>query len=125
MPITKSKLSAWAEAEAALGRAKATELALRLEICKEVLAGKPKGVAHLIVDGFDVAATAKINTKIDKEVLDTIWPSLSQTEKESVRFKPEIVAKQYGFLDAKSNLHQAVITTPGTPSLEIKPIKEK
>lgn len=114
----------WLGAKKALDIAKSRELHLRNAICNEVLQGKLKGVAHQIVDGYDVAATAKLNLSLDKELLDSIWNDLTPLEMESIRFKPELVAKQYNALDGSSKLHLAVTSKPGTPSLAIKPLKE-
>jgi len=115
--------SAHTKAAGNLAAAKSAEMQLRMHICDQVLLDKIKGVAHKVIDGFDFAATAKINMSIDKELLENLLPDLSDTEKLCIRYKPEVVAKTYNALDSKSKLHLAVTAKPGTPSLKIKPIK--
>ena len=114
----------WIEAKAELSLAKANEMKLRLAISDEVLAGHKKGVKHLLVEGLDVAATAKLNTTLDPEMLDSIWNDLPQEERDCIVHKPSLVAKNYKNLDEDSKLHQAVTTKPGTPTLSVKPVKE-
>ena len=124
MSVTKKHIEVWIAAKANLDVVKAKEMELRKEICEAVLQGTHKGTEHLIVEGLDVAATGKINTKVDTECLDTIWNDLSQGEKDCIVYKPSLVAKEYKTVDAKSKLHEAIITTPGTPTLKVKPVKE-
>ena len=111
------------EAKGNLAAAKSSEMQLRLYICDCVLGAQRKGVAHAVRDGFDFAATAKLNNSLDKELLENLMPDLSESEKDCIVFKPSLVAKTYNALDAKSKLHLAVTSKPGTPSLTIKPAK--
>lgn len=114
----------WIEAKAELSLAKANEMKLRLTISDRVLVGHQKGVKHLIVEGLDVAATGKINTTLDPELVDSLWPDLNQDERDCIKRKPELVAAKYKTLPDDSLLHQAVTTKPGTPTLSVKPVKE-
>jgi hypothetical protein len=122
--MDKDKVITWMEAALKLAAAKTHEMELRQDICKEVLDGKLKGVKHLIVEGLDVAATGKINTTLDPELLESIWNDLPQQERDCVVQKPSLVAKNYKGLSDDSLLHQAVTTKPGAPSLSVKPVKE-
>ena len=102
---------------------KEKELELRNEICDLILDGKVKGTSHFKKFGLDAAAVAKENVKIDKDVLKTIFKKLSPQEKACIKYKPELINKEYKNLPENSIFHQAVVTTPGTPALTIKPIK--
>jgi len=121
MSIDKDIIEAWLLASTELRHAKALELALRVGICEEVLGGNIKGTHHLIVSNLDLAATAKLNTKVDTEQLDSIWSDLTPEDKDAIVYKPSLVAKEYKKLGPESKLHQALITKPGTPTLKVKP----
>ena len=123
--MDKKIIQEWILAKSSLDTWKEKELELRQIICAEVLEGKQKGTSHLLEHGWDIVATAKLNTTVDSAVLDQIWPELSLMEKEAIRYKPEVIAKQYNLItDSGSKLHLAITTKPGTPSLELKPQKE-
>ena len=125
MALTKAKLVAWQKAKADLDAAKATEMELRTEICESVLGDKTKGVMHFKKFGLDTAATGRENQKILTDVLKTIFKKLSPDEKACIKYKPELKSKEYKALPKDSIFHKAVETKPGTPALEIKPIKTK
>lgn len=121
--MDKSKVLEWMKLAADLKNLKAKEMELRKELCEEVLGDKVKGTDHLIVEGLDLAATGKVNTTLDPEMLQSIWNDLSQKERDCIVHKPSLVAKNYKDLDGTSTLHQAVTTKPGAPSLKVKPVE--
>lgn len=116
----------WMEAVQALGEAKKNELALRKEICQEILCDKLEGAkTELVADGnLKVTATAKLNRGIDREVLETIWEDLTDIEKEAVVYKPSLVLANYKRLEQEgSKLMEAVTVKPGLASLKITPVE--
>ncbi len=122
--LTKKKLQEWQEAKDDLQKAKDAEMAARKEICELILKGKQKGVIHFKKFGLDAAATAKLNQKLDAAILKSIFKKLNIKEKACIKYKPELVDKEYKKLPTDSIFHKAVESKPGTPALEIKPIKE-
>lgn len=122
MAITKKKLQDWQKAKDTLAEAKEKEMELRREICSEILGDKLKGTVHLKKFGLDAAAAGKLNTSLDADSLKPIFKKLSPEEKACIKYKPELIAKQYKLLPDDSILHQAVTSKPGTPSLTIKVI---
>ena len=120
--MNKKKIMNWVAAASALKKAKEYELILRTEICDHILDGKVKGSKTAIIDGYKMTASAKVNDSVDSELLQAMWSDLSPAEKSSIKFKPSLVAKVYKTLDAKSNIHRAISSKPGTPSLELKQV---
>ncbi len=113
----------WVEAAENLRMAKEYELLLRNQICDFILDGKVKGSKTAIINGiYKMAATAKVNDSVDAELLQAMWKDLSPAEKSSIKFKPALIAKVYKTLDGKSNIHRAISSKPGTPSLELKQV---
>lgn len=120
--VNGEKIKNWILAKSTLDAAKVNEMALRVEICNEVLQGHQKGVKHKIIDGFKTSATAKLNQNIDEDLLSAIYSDLSPAEKSCLKVKHSIISKPYNQLDAKSKLHRVIDEKPGTPSLTIKPV---
>lgn len=125
MDITEDKILEWKAAKNALALAKETEMTLRKEICGVILVKRPKGATHFKNYGFDLIATGKFGElKIQKDLLADILPKLTKDEKDCIRYKPELVSKNYKLLPENSILHQAVVSKDGTPDLQLKVIKE-
>lgn len=121
--ITEKKVKAWIAAKIKLDTAKKQELELRLPICEEILAGKVKGTKKAAVKKFLLTATAKLNEKVDEDLLDTIWEDLADEEKECIKFKPSIKAKEFHKLKDSMLLHRAIDSKPGMPALTVKGIE--
>jgi hypothetical protein len=124
MSITKIEIEAWKDSKNRLKEAKEIELEIRKGLCGKILKAKAKGTVHYKKFGYDLAATAKINKKIDSNSLKKLFKDLSNEEKKCIRYKPELKMQEYQDLSNDSILHKAVIITPGTPELKIKEIKE-
>jgi len=124
MEVTREKMQDWMDAKEALSEAKSKELELRLEICEGILKEKRKGTVHFKRFGLDAAAVAKVNTKVDEKELKEIFPKLSEEEKACIRYKYELVSKEYSKLPDDSIFHQAITTKPGMPGLTIKELGE-
>lgn len=118
--ITEKKVKAWIAAKIKLDIAKKQELELRLPICEEVLAGKVKGTKKAAVKKFILTATAKLNEKIDADLLKELWPDLAAEEKNCIKFKPSIKAKEFHKLKDSMLLHRVIDSKPGVPTLTIK-----
>lgn len=110
----------WINLSAQLSSIKEQELELRNKICSHILKDKLKGSKKATIGRYVLNATAKLNQKIDKELLETIWEDLSPEEKAAVKFNPSLVAKEYKKLSEKSLLNRAIDSKPGTPSLDLK-----
>lgn len=116
----EEKLAKWQEVKNIFDLLKTAEMDLRKELCAHILGDKIKGNKTAAIGEKKVTATAKLNTSVDKELLRTIWTNLSADERKAIRFKPEVVAKEYGKIPNNSKLHQAVETKPGMPTLVVK-----
>ncbi len=123
MPITEKQLLAWQKAKVASDKAKEKENKLREKICTEILGDKLNGVKHFKDFGLDAAATAKLNVKLDVDILKSIFKELSPEEKSCIKYKPELVNKNYKELPEDSIFHSAVSSKPGTAALTVKEIK--
>ncbi len=116
----EDKVQAWIKADAAMRAAKAHELELRKELCDHILQGKIKGSKTTQIGQYKLSATAKLNAKIDKDALKSIWFDLTPAEKQSVKFDPKLIAKNYNGLDASCTIHHVITHKPGTPALSVK-----
>lgn len=123
--LTKEKIEEWIIAKVAADEFKKKEMNLRKEICEYLLEGKIKGTVKRTIEGYLLTASAKLNTSIDKEVLEAIWEDLTTEEKACFRFDPKLVAKEYKKLPVEYNtLDIAITDKPGAPTLSFKKIEE-
>jgi len=120
----EAKIKEWLILSGRLKNIKADEMELRKEIAEHILAGKIKGTKSSTFGAYTLTASAKLNNKLDKELLQTMWPDMSKEEKNCFKFDPKIVDKEYKNLDAKSDVHRCVESKPGTPTLKLKALKE-
>lgn len=121
MTIEK-KIGEWIIQKHKLDVAKKHELELRKEICEHILQGKIKGSKKSTIGTYVLTATAKINNKIDAELLESIWESLSDKEKACVKYKPSLIAAEYKKLKGAVKLHRCIDSKPGTPALTLKSV---
>jgi len=114
--------SNWEDAQAKMKFWKAKELELRNEILEEMAGEKDEGVISKTVNDVQVKATYKLNRKIDVATLDVIWDDLEEAEKLAIKYKPDIVLKEFRELESKgvSKLLDAIILTPGQGTVTIK-----
>ncbi len=119
----EDKVQLWITIASELKKIKEDEFAIRKEICEHILEGKIKGSKKGTIGKFVLNATAVINNKLDKELLESIWPDLSDEEKASVKYTPSLVAAEYKRLPDNTLLNRAVDSKPGTPCLELKEVK--
>lgn len=120
MEITKKVIKDWSVWKDRLAMAKEKESELRKVICSKILRNKEKGTVNDILFDIPLKAVAKINRFVDREALRSIWRDLSKKEKACIKFKPELVEKEYKKLPKDSKLHSVIETKPGMPSLEVK-----
>lgn len=117
----------WLQAAADLKRMKGEELALRLEICKDVLGDKLEGTQNEFADNhrFKITATAKLNRTIDRSVLETIWEDLTDEERQCIDYKPSLVLGNYRQIEEEGGkLIDAVTVKPATPTLKIVEVEQ-
>ena len=114
----------WITHKDKLAQVKSDELESRNKICDHILQGKLKGAKKGVIGIYTLTATAKLGQKIDEDELKVIWPDLSPIEKKCIKFDPRIIAKEYKDIPADSIINQAIETKPGTPTLELKSVKE-
>lgn len=100
------------------------ELKIRNEILEEMASDKDEGNTTKIVDSMKITATYKMNRNIDEAVLKTIKKNLSEEELNCIKYKPEIVLKEYRKLEeeGESKLLEAVTLKPAQGSVVIKHI---
>jgi len=113
-----AKVLHWNELHKMLTRLKIEENDLRRELAEGILQGRT-GTYHFKVDDLKISAVGKISTNVDSAALNAIWKNLTIEEKDSIKFKPEIISKKYKELPADSKLSQVVTTKPAMPSLKV------
>ena len=117
----EQKIEQWLTDAKALAALKEKEVTLRREICLELFKGKIGEFKHNEEIGiFTVAAESKINRKVDLVTINAMYENLTDSERASVRFKPDLNLTQYRKLPEDSQLHEAVTETPSpTPVLKV------
>lgn len=121
--VNKKLIELWLEYKDDLAEAKEHELELRKEICEHILEGKIKGSKKGTIGNYVLVASAKLNIKVDAELLESIWEELSEKEKACIKYKPSLIAKKYNSLDGALKLHRCIDSKPGTPTLALKSVK--
>lgn len=125
-------LKEWEEAVDLAAQYKATENELRRQIFARSFPNPKEGMNRLpLLDGRTIKADYKINRKLEEATL----PACLQAVKEYgaanadllVRYKPELSITEWRALsdEAKLIFADAVIATPGLPTLEIETPKAK
>lgn len=115
-----SQYEQWLEAKATLDAAKKEELRLRNLICNRVLKDKLEGAVTKQTPDFKVTATAKLNRKLDVEVLEAIWEDLTEEEQEAVVYKPSLKLTEYKKIEQTGGkLLEAVTVAPAQATLKI------
>ena len=115
----------WILAKEKLDRAKAREAELRIELCNFILQGQPKGSKKATIGKFNLTATAKLNQKVLKDELKSIWVDLNPNQRKCFKFDPKTVTKEINKLEPDSIVFKAIEEKPGMPALSIKQPKEK
>jgi len=117
------KFLEWRELSKKLKRLKEEEANLRVELCSSIFNAYGEYKTTVVeLDGYEVKAVAKINTKIDEAVFNSIYNKLSPEELNVVKLKPTLDKRKYNKLPDREVLDLAIIETPGRPTLSVKEI---
>lgn len=98
---------------------KAEEMKLRLDICAALLKQAPVGLSKVIDEGLLIKATRKVTYKLDEEELEDIYDDLSDAEMACIKFKPNLILKNYKMLDDAPLLNDLITVQEATPTLDI------
>jgi len=114
----------WKRLSATLKTIKKQEFDLRKEIAEKVLKGKT-GTVNQKVSNFKLKAQQSERFKVDNEALLSIWSDLSEEEKETIKWSPEIKKREYDKipLDRKKKLNSVLTKVPNAPTLSVTLIK--
>ena len=115
----------WIKWKDDLAMAKENELNLRKEICEHILQGQIKGSKKGTIGIYVLSASAKLNDKLDAELLKAIWPNLTPEEKACIKYKPNLIAAKYKKLKSGVKLNRCIDSKPGTPTLTLKSVIAK
>lgn len=118
-----SKIEKWKALALQLKAVKEEELQLRKELAAEVIANTEmkNGMVTVreVVDGYPCKAVQALNHRLDLGVLGSIWENLTEVEKAVVKMKPTLQTGPYKKLPEDSLLHEAVVSSLATPTLEV------
>lgn len=121
-----SKFMEWRKEAKKLKKAKKKEKELRIELTDMIFEGGNHKFELPTDDGlFEIKATPKVKNSVDEAVLTTIWPDLSQKEKDAISKKPKVVKGAFNKLDDDCKLMEAIVTAPGLASLKMERIAEE
>ena len=122
----KTKLQTWHEMATLLKVTKDREAELRRELCDELIGGAPMDKGRVTVKGIDsdsnlqFTAVQTLSHRVDTSILDTLWSSMTELDKNAVVYKPALALAAYKKLPLNSLLHEAVITTLAMPTLKVE-----
>lgn len=120
-----------------LSKFKKLELEKRNEIIKtikgKVIEGKVKNTVKVGQDEYELNAEFKLTKNIDESELDTLWNDFTDQEKDCIRKKPKLKAKEYKALlkhlkeneDVISKLLDCIIEKPSQTTLKINKLTDE
>jgi hypothetical protein len=122
MEVEKDKYEIWLELSNRLRKLKAEELKMRKELCEDIKGLSPPPYKNKFINenGFEIEVEFKVKHKLDKISINQLFKELTDADKNSLRYEPEIVMKEYRELPDSSLLHEAVTITPSAPTLKVK-----
>ena len=118
-------ITSWEGAKSQLDNWKEVEATLRREVCNALFDGVTGKVKVNLVDTekkLQVKAEGKVNVKLDRDAAQTMFDSRLPTSEEAACIDDRPTLKTSGLKDLPNDaeLRQAITTTPGMPTLEIK-----
>jgi hypothetical protein len=119
--MNKATLEKYLDAKSNLTYYKALEKELRIEIAEELFPNAVEGTHNLLKGDYIIKGGFKLNYKIDQEMLAGYEDAFSEEEENCIRYKPELIMKDYKELDEdeRTNLDNCLVITPGLPSIKI------
>jgi len=119
MKVTKETIHEWLELKAQFNALQEKERILRCLITDELLGDKKEGSKTVLVDDVKVTATAVMNYTIDQAELNLIFDSLTDEEKECIKYVPELKMREYRKLPVTSKLAAAVVSKPSMAQFKV------
>lgn len=113
----------WLESSATLKTIKAEELKLRNKIIDGIITDQVKGIFHFKKGHYQINIGMGISQSLDESVLDTIYDDMTDLEKNCVKYKASLVAKEMKELDGSESLFEAITEKPRQPTLKIEVIE--
>jgi len=110
----------WLEIKEILDAAKKEELELRNKVIESFGSSQVSGAETIKKDGWKITIGHTIRSTLDESVLNTIYQTLPDKEKNCIKFKPGLVSQELKKLDGTEMLYEAIITKPGQNTLSIK-----
>lgn len=120
--LRKQQLESWIKSKELLDLYKKKEMKLRIDICDDILNGRPKGTTTEILYNIEIKATKKFSATLDKELLSQLYDDFSDEERDCILFEPKLISKEYEFtqdLDKTPLLDDCITIKEVTPSLKI------
>lgn len=125
----EADLAEWNSLSGELANLKAKELRLRKKVVASLFKDPKEGTNTLELAGdWKLKMKHTINRKLDEASLPAVWENLPEgSEDRLVKYKPSLVKKAYDVLSDEEleAFNEAIITSPGSPSLELVAPKGK
>ena len=124
-----SKIGRWNELQIQLSSIKDQEMKLRLEIFAECFPSPTEGSNTVdMPEGWKLKGTYKLTRSLDEAALPAALAELHKHKVSTdllVTYKPSLSVSAFKKLDSKWQkiLEQAMVTTPGAPTIELVPPK--
>lgn len=120
-----SKYGDWLDMSIRLKTLKEKEMRTRKELCIEIFEGRAGAEKKKFeADGFKIIAENAIGHKIDEASLKAMWEELTETETESIAWKPALKLANYKKLPADKLIHECITSKPSAPTLKVTKIEE-
>ena len=121
--IDLKKLAEYKEVKSELGRVKANEMRLRLEILEDMFPNASAGTMNETLGQYKVKGTFRNTTTIDADAYFDYEDQMTDAERCCVKLKPSIILANYKDLEnhETSGLLDDIITIkPATPALTLE-----
>jgi len=119
--MTKESLyNDWLTAKKNLTKFKTDELKLRNEIIQTFIDNEVSGNLKFQKGHYKITIGLSLNNQLDESVLNTIWEDLSDEEKNCIKYKPSLIAKDFKELSGNEKLFEAITIKPRQSTLKIE-----
>lgn len=120
--MNKKDFLQWIEFQHQLKNAKQNELTLRKKLCNDMFRSN-KLIIMLPEFNYEFQAKRSFNYTVNEDVLETIWSTLTEIERNVIKFKPSVKEGGYKKLSSTMTIHEAITKKPGVPTLTLKVVE--
>ena len=119
--VEHAKFNEWHHLAVQLKGIKENEMRIRKEIAADILEGlAPPCKFKVEINGLIVVLEIGVNYKLDLDIINQIFTELSDEEKSSLKFTPELKLREYKKLPCKNLIKEAITIKPSAPTIKVE-----